>query len=452
MDRDSSPDKNQHQDTHLGFNFHRAYKNTTEAYEALGVDILSVEIGCGLIPIADPDQGGELIFKIAGLRAELTESLGYVIPQVRVLDNLTLGLNEYQIKLRGIPVAQGVLVSDRVMIQGPQKDALVEDALQSTDPLTGEPCYWVKPKSLEPGSDEAKNAIEPSRVITTHLREVALSYVDDILSHTSMIQIVEMAQQLSPSLMEGLAPEVLDYGDLRKIWVNLIQENVSVKDILFIFERLSDYARFSSDPYYLSERLRASMARSICHQVSNGKREIVAVVLDAPWEQMVDQAYQSTEMGYVLLLNPAQVESLLTYLTQRLNDTFDHFQEIPVLVCAPRIRLALRQLLQKHLQEVGVMSFNEIAPEYTLLSLPEEVVSVEVSQCKTVRINEEIQPVSLDSVETLSSHHSILSSLKEQPSFPTQLLQKMDRFHIQDVEGETDDSLDFLKNTRTNHQ
>ncbi|HBH18963.1 MAG TPA: EscV/YscV/HrcV family type III secretion system export apparatus protein, partial [Cyanobacteria bacterium UBA9579] len=228
--------------------------NPNRMYERLGVDILSLQVGTGLIKIADPEQEGQLLAKIAALRQRMTDELGYIIPNIRIMDSTALDQNEYLISIRNNPVATGFVYPDKYMVIADQWDAtgssLPEDAIVAVEPTYQTQAYWLKPDQLE---ENNVTAVDPTDVIVTHLQDSVRKYVDEVLTKTDVLKLMELVKSQDPTLVNDLVPAIISTSDLRKIFVNLIREKVSIKDVIFIFERLCDFARFSKEPDILSE-------------------------------------------------------------------------------------------------------------------------------------------------------------------------------------------------------
>lgn len=340
-------------------------------YEKLGVDVLSIQVGNDLLRIADPEQDGQLLGKIAGLRSRLTDELGFILPNIRIMDSMSLKPNEYLISIRNNPVASGNVYPGYFMLLASLFEALgkppPQDAIEDKDPTYGMKCYWVPPQAIPP---EIQNrAVEATDAIIAHLREVSIKYVDEIMTKMDVLKLMELVRQQDQSLIQELVPNMVTPNDLRKIFVNLIREKVSIKDILYIFERLSDYARFSKEPDVLSERLRAALGRQICVTHADQSKTMYAVTLAPEWEKMLDESCQRTELGTMFLLNPAQVQELIEITAETLKQVQQTYQRIPVLLCSPRIRLPLYQLLDRHIPMVSVVSYSELIPDVNVQSV-----------------------------------------------------------------------------------
>ena len=336
--------------------------NPNRMYERLGVDILSLQVGSNLLVIADPDQEGQLLAKIAALRQRVTDELGYILPNIRIMDSSALDANEYMISIRGNTVATGYVYPGKFMVIADQWDSMKkevpEDAIIGIDPTYQTQAYWIS-------GDDAKaarlvTAVDATDVIVTHLQECVRKHVDEVMTKTDVLKLMELVRSQDPTLVNDLVPTIISTSDLRKIFVNLIREKVSIKDIIFVFERLCDYARFSKEPDILSERLRAALGRQICLANVQDDKVLYALTLSPDWEKILDDSCQRTELGTMFLRNPMQVQELIETTATTLLRAHQTCGRQPVILCSPRIRLPLYQLLERHIPTVVVISYSEL--------------------------------------------------------------------------------------------
>jgi len=336
--------------------------NPNKMYERLGVDILSLQVGNGLLSIADPEQEGQLLAKIAALRQRMTDEYGYIIPSIRIMDSSAITDNEYLISIRNNPVATGVVYPEKVMVISEQWEsagkAVPADVITGVDPTYQQPVYWVNPDQINEG--DKVTAIDATDAIISHLQDCLRRYVDEIMTKTDVIKLMELVKTQDPTLVNDLVPAIISTSDLRKIFVNMLREKVSIKDIIFIFERLCDFARFSKEPDILSERLRAALGRQICINNATPDKVLHVVTLSQEWEKILDDSCQRTELGTMFLLNPLQVQELIEYAATVLMRAHQSIGKQPVILCSPRIRLPLYQLLERHIPTVIVISYSEL--------------------------------------------------------------------------------------------
>ena len=336
--------------------------NPNKMYERLGVDVLSLQVGAGLLVIADPDQEGQLLAKIAALRQRVTDELGYILPNIRIMDSSALEANEYVISIRNNVVASGFVYPGKYMVIADQwdsvKKSIPEDAIVGVDPTYQTQAYWISQEDAK----DAKNvtAVDATDVLVTHLQECVRKHVDEVMTKTDVLKLMELVRSQDPTLVNDLVPAIISTSDLRKIFVNLIREKVSIKDIIFVFERLCDYARFSKEPDILSERLRAALGRQICLTNVDRDRVLYALTLSPEWEKTLDDSCQRTELGTMFLLNPMQVQDLIESTAMTLMRAHQAIGIQPIILCSPRIRLPLYQLLERHIPTIVVISYSEL--------------------------------------------------------------------------------------------
>ena len=336
--------------------------NPNKMYERLGVDVLSLQVGAGLLVIADPDQEGQLLAKIAALRQRVTDELGYILPNIRIMDSSALEANEYVISIRNNVVASGYVYPGKYMVIADQWDSvkktIPEDAIVGVDPTYQTQAYWISQDDAR--ATKNVTAVDATDVLVTHLQECVRKHVDEVMTKTDVLKLMELVRSQDPTLVNDLVPTIISTSDLRKIFVNLIREKVSIKDIIFVFERLCDYARFSKEPDILSERLRAALGRQICLSNVQDDKVLYALTLSPEWEKILDDSCQRTELGTMFLLNPVQVQELIETTATTLMRAHQTCGKQPVVLCSPRIRLPLFQLLERHIPTIVVISYSEL--------------------------------------------------------------------------------------------
>ena len=336
--------------------------NPNKMYERLGVDVLSLQVGAGLLVIADPDQEGQLLAKIAALRQRVTDELGYILPNIRIMDSSALEANEYVISIRNNVVASGYVYPGKYMVIADQWDSvkrtIPEDAIVGVDPTYQTQAYWISQEDAR--TTKNVTAVDATDVLVTHLQECVRKHVDEVMTKTDVLKLMELVRSQDPTLVNDLVPAIISTSDLRKIFVNLIREKVSIKDIIFVFERLCDYARFSKEPDILSERLRAALGRQICLGNVDKDHVLYALTLSPEWEKTLDDSCQRTELGTMFLLNPMQVQDLIESTAMTLMKAHQQIGMQPVILCSPRIRLPLYQLLERHIPTIVVISYSEL--------------------------------------------------------------------------------------------
>jgi flagellar biosynthesis protein FlhA len=295
----------------------------------------------------------------------LTDELGFILPNIRIMDSSDIEPYEYLVSIRGNPVATGKVYPSYYMILQSYFDtysvAPPAQVIQGTDATLNVPALWVAQPDIPEQLQTV--AVESTDAVITHLQSIVIKYVDDVMTKIDVLKLMELMRGSDPSVIQELVPNMLTPNDLRKIFVNLIREKVSIKDIQFIFERLSDYARFSRESDTLSERLRAAMGRQICISHADKNKQLLAATLSNEWETVLDEACQRTELGVMFLLNPMQVQQLIQAISDTTRMVQQHYGKPPVILCSPRIRLPLFELLDRHLPHTVVLAYSELIPD-----------------------------------------------------------------------------------------
>ncbi|MBQ3640680.1 FHIPEP family type III secretion protein [bacterium] len=339
-------------------------------YERLGSDVLSILVGAELEKMSDPEQDGLLIPKICSLRQRITDELGYIIPNVKIIASADLGVNEYLISVRCNMVAKGTVYFRKSMINSEQwiatGKAIPKEAIMAEDPITKESVFWIDSDIVQ---QENIYSIRADDEVLKHLKDVVIQRVDNILEESDVrkyIEIIETKNE-NPVLVENLLKK-LNYCDIRRVLVNLVRERISIKDISFIFCRLDDYSRYNKEPDILSERIRKDLSRQISLSNSNKDGIIYAMTLS---EELTDNLIKKVEFqkdfNKTKLSIKKQYElELVENIKNRLNENKHKFKIQPILVCHENLRLAMYRMLSFYIPNITVLTNNEIENDIQL--------------------------------------------------------------------------------------
>jgi len=336
--------------------------------DLLKVDILGLEIGYGLIPLVDANQGGDLLSRIGMIRKQLATELGIIVPPVRIRDNVQLGPNQYSLKVKGIKTASYELMPDHLLAINP---GYVEDKLdgfETVDPAFGLKATWIIPGLKETAELKGFTTVEPSAVIATHLTEVVRSSAPEILSRQDVQHLTETLKEDYPALVDGVIPEVVPLGTLQKILQSLLSERIPVRDLATIIETTSDYIGATKEPEVLAEYVRISLKRQITDLYKDKSGKIHVFTVDPAIEQQMAESIQSSKQGLVLGLEPSLSEKLLAGIG-KLIEKMSNSGQIQLCICSPNIRLVLKKLAESKYPALNVVSYNEILPETELISI-----------------------------------------------------------------------------------
>ncbi|MBT6842208.1 MAG: FHIPEP family type III secretion protein [Candidatus Melainabacteria bacterium] len=338
-------------------------------YSLLEVDKLAVWVGSGLLDIADPARNGTLVPEIASLRHQLTLNLGYILPSVRIMDAPSLSPSEYRVVIRDTTVASAEVYADKMLILREDWDNIYSEpppgSLPGWEPALQEAAYWVDPEYLEQ-IDWDRPAAPAVRVITAHIAEVVRKNIDDLLEKADVRRVLDQVKQYDSQLIDNLVPGAISLGDLRRVFVNMLKERVSIRDIHYVLERLEDLTVAIKDPDQLSEKLRVSLGRQICLEFATPDRQLPAMAFHPSWETRLEQALQKVDNNMVLILEPKQIQNLVTMISNASRRILEQVERRPILICGPSLRLPLFRLIEQFDPHVHILSYAELSPDFNI--------------------------------------------------------------------------------------
>lgn len=329
------------------------------------IDPLSIEIGYALVALADDKQGGTLLNRLRAIRKQIAAETGVVVPPVHVADNLQLGPRSYSILVKGVEVARGDLVPDRLMAINPGTASGPLEGSATREPAFGLPAYWIAVSQREHACASGYTVVDPTTALSTHVSETIRAFLPDLLSRQQAKEMVDRVSQASPKLVEELIPKVVSVGDVQRVLRQLLRERVPVRDLVTILEALADAAQNSKDPDVLVEAVRAAMGRTICRQYQTERGELPAISLTPALEAKLVSAIVRTDQGPVLALEPSHAQQLAS----RIADALAGALAQPVLLCAPTLRPHLWRLFARVLPHIGVLSHSEIPPQLRIATV-----------------------------------------------------------------------------------
>ena len=335
----------------------------------LRTDLLEVEIGYQLVPLVDATQGGDLIERIVQIRKQAAMELGFIVPPVRVRDNVQLKPDQYQIKIKGEPIATGTLEAKSLLAIDPGVAEGEIEGTQTIDPAFGLPARWIGSGMREKAELLGYNVVEPVAVLATHLTEVINSHAHELLGRQETQNLVDEFKIAYPAVVEELIPNIVSLGRLQRVLQNLLSERVSVRDLRSILEVLGDYSEIN-DVEVLTEYARSGLRRVICNALvkESPESEVSVLTVDGSVEELILEAVQSTPTG----LNVAIAPDVASQLFQNLSGLIDQMianGQLPIVLTAPSIRLAFRKLTAANFPNLYVISYNEIVPEVEVSSV-----------------------------------------------------------------------------------
>lgn len=333
----------------------------------LQVDPIELEFGYNLIPLADVNQGGDLLDRVVMIRRQLALDLGIVVPMIRIRDNIQLNPNQYVIKIKGIEVASGELMPDRYLAMNP---GTVEHEIAGTptiEPSFGLPAIWITAEQKEEAEMAGYTVVDPPSVMATHLTEVIRRHCYELLGRQEVQALLDNLKQTHPVLVEEVVPKLMTVGEVQKVLQNLLKENVPIRDLVTILETLADYTNLTRDPDVLTEYVRHALSRTITKRFISGDKASV-ITVDPAVEQLIMDSVKQTEQGTMISLDPNKIRAILTSLSgeiRKLNGT--NIQ--PIVVTSPIVRIYFKRLIEQSLPDLPVLSYNEIEPSVELQSV-----------------------------------------------------------------------------------
>ncbi|WP_139488971.1 flagellar biosynthesis protein FlhA [Brevibacillus dissolubilis] len=334
----------------------------------LQVDPIEFEFGYGLIPLADVKQGGDLLDRVIMIRRQCALELGLVVPVIRIRDNIQLRPNEYVIKIRGNQVAKGEILLDHYLAMSPgfEDDTVV--GIPTTEPAFGLPALWVSEDNKEIAELSGYTVVDPPSVVATHLTEVIKRHAHELLGRQETRALIDNVREVAPVLVDELIPSTLSIGDVQKVLQKLLKEKVSVRNLQVILESLADHAVFTKDPDILTEYVRAGLARQITLQYTEPGQPLRVITAGPGLEKAISERIEQSEQGSYLAMDPETSQLIFESMSEQVNRMVTLGQQ-PVVLSSPAIRMYLRQLMERMMPDVPVLSYSELEPHVEVQSV-----------------------------------------------------------------------------------
>ncbi len=324
----------------------------------LQVDPIELEFGYGIIPLADINQGGDLLDRVVMIRRQIALELGMIVPIIRLRDNIQLSPNEYVIKIKGIEIAKGELILDHYMAMNPGTVEEEIDGIDTVEPAFGLPAKWINETQRERAEILGYTIVDPPSVIATHLTEVIKKHTYELLSRQDVQTLIDNVKDNHPALVDELIPKQMSYGEVQKVLANLLKESVSIRDLVSVLETLADYITVTRDTDVLTEYVRQALGRAISSNFI-GKTKANVITLDPKVEQLIMESVQQTEQGSYLALDPSVSQKIVNGVAQQVQKSLAMGQQ-PIILTSPMVRLYFKRLSEQTLPELVVLSYNEL--------------------------------------------------------------------------------------------
>ncbi|MBK0008246.1 flagellar biosynthesis protein FlhA [Priestia aryabhattai] len=334
-------------------------KSPESVVNLLSVDPIEFEFGYALIPLADTNQGGDLLDRIVMIRRQLALELGLVIPVVRIRDNIQLQPNEYCLKIKGNEVAKGELLLDHYLAISPGMDDDLIEGIDTLEPAFKMPAKWISESVKEQAEMFGYTVVDPPSVVSTHITEVIKSYAHELIGRQETKQLIDHTKETYPILIEEVTPNPLSVGDIQRVLAKLLKESVSIRNLPVIFEVLADYGKMTSDTDLLTEYVRQGLARQITSQYTVQEGLLRVLTLSGKVEKTMAEAVQQTEHGNYLSLDPNVSQAIVESIAKQI-ETLSFQEQSPIVLCSPAVRMYVRQITERYFTHMAVLSYNEL--------------------------------------------------------------------------------------------
>ncbi|PWK12695.1 flagellar biosynthesis protein FlhA [Tumebacillus permanentifrigoris] len=323
------------------------------------VDPIEFEFGYALIPLADVNQGGDLLDRVIMIRRQFAMEMGLVVPVIRIRDNIQLRPNEYVIKIKGNEVARGELLLDHYLAMSPGFDDENIVGIPTKEPAFGLPALWIADNIREQAEFAGYTVVDPPSVVATHLTEVLRKHASELLGRQETKQLIDSLRETYPALVDELVPSQMSIGEIQKVLINLLREKVSIRDLVTILEALADYVGYTKDADILTEYVRQSLSRQITNQHKAGGGPLKVITLSPNVEKLLLDNIQGSEQGTFLALDPRVSQQIYQKLAEQVQ-VVTNLGHSPLLLTSPNTRMHVRKLIERVLPDVAVLSFNEL--------------------------------------------------------------------------------------------
>jgi flagellar biosynthesis protein FlhA len=332
------------------------------------VDLLAMDLGYQLVPLVDKSQGGLMLERIQTLRGQLARDLGFIVAPIHIKDNLQLGPSEYRIYVKETEVARGVIQPGMCMAINPGNAQEGLEGFPTEEPVFGLTAICIPEEDKEKAQMMGYTVVDAPTVAVTHLSDVIQRHAHELLTRQGVHELLQVVSQENPKAVEELIPDQLSLSAVHRVLQNLLEERVSIRDLLTILETLGDHAAVTKDPDALTEYVRQSLARQISREHKNEDGTLTAIIMDPRWEEKISKNVVTTQQGSFAALDPKEVQDLVKQTKKSMEEGASK-GHVPVLLTTPELRRHVRRMLYRFLPSLPVLSYNEISPDTRLLAL-----------------------------------------------------------------------------------
>ena len=334
----------------------------------LQVDPIELEFGYGIIPLADAAQGGDLLDRVVMIRRQIALELSTVVPIIRLRDNIQLNPIQYFIKIKGIHFSEGEFLFDHYMAMNPGYVEEEITGIPTFEPSFHLPAIWITEGQRERAESLGYTVVDPPSIIATHLTEIIRQHIAELLTRQDVQGLINNLKENNPALVEELVPKLLGLGEVQKVLQNLLQEGISIRDLLTIFETLADYAPTTRDTDILTEYVRQSLKRAISVKYFPAHETTQVITLDPKIEQEIMGSVKQTEQGAYLNLDPERTRKIMDSLGKEVQK-LENLGKNPIIITSPIVRMYFKRLTEDYYKDLIVVSYNEIESNVELQSV-----------------------------------------------------------------------------------
>ncbi|MDE6530122.1 MAG: flagellar biosynthesis protein FlhA [Lachnospiraceae bacterium] len=334
----------------------------------LQVDPIELEFGYGIIPLADSNQGGDLLDRVVMIRRQIALELGTIVPIIRLRDNIQLNPNQYIIKIKGIQVSEGEILFDHYLAMNPGYVEEEITGIPTFEPSFHLPAIWITEGQRERAESLGYTVVDPPSIIATHLTEVIRKHIAELLTRQDVQNLVNNLKETNPSIVEELVPKLLGLGEIQKVLQNLLKEEISIRDLLTIFEALADHAAATRDTDLLTEYVRQTLKRAISNKYFSEPGTASVVTLDPKLEQEIMNSVKQSEQGAYITLDPERIKLMIESVRKEL-EKLESMGKNSIILTSPIVRMYFKRLTEDYFNDLAVVSYNEVESEVELQSV-----------------------------------------------------------------------------------
>jgi flagellar biosynthesis protein FlhA len=295
--------------------------------------------------------------------------MGFIVPPLHIRDNLQLKSNEYSVLIKGVDVARGSIMMGRILAMNPGTTDREIEGIKTTEPTFGLPAIWIPSNKKQEAQMAGYTVVDPATVITTHIKETIKRHAYELMGRQETQALLDKFKETNPKVVEELIPNALSLGKVQRVFQNLLREQISIRDLRTILEKLSDYASLTQDPDVLTEYVRQGLARPITKQYQSTDGTLSVMTLDRGIEDIIEGSIQKSDTGAFLALEPSVAERFLTRLKEMIEKITPNIETSPVLLASPGLRMHIRKFTERFIPDLIIISHSEVAPSVQIKTL-----------------------------------------------------------------------------------